>query len=286
MRKLILSFATVMAAAFPSLALADPAEENAIPDVDNAFKGDYLIVAAGSIYTSDHDGSDDYKFLPAAGFRARVGDVRIFSRALGIGADLVPEAKGADVNFTLGPVVRYRANRSGKIKDPVVRKLPKLDGTFEAGVTMGVAFEGVLTKQDSLSFGGDVRWSVSGNKGGRIITTDVSYFTPVSRAAGVGISFGMDHINSDFADYNYSIDPAGSLASGLPAYNAKGGWKDWNARIVAGYDLDGNLLNGGWAVGGAISYTRLRGSAAHTPITALRGSRSQWLAGAGLGYTF
>jgi outer membrane protein len=286
MRRLFLIPAALLAACLAAPAWADNSDENTIPEVDSAFKGDYLIVAAGSIYASDYDGSDDYRFAPAAGFRARVGDVRLFSRAIGIGADFIPDARSSDVSFSLGPVVRYRANRSGKVRDRVVRLLPELDATFEAGITMGVSFDGLITRKDSLSFGSDVRWTVSGNKGGRIITADVSYFTPVSRAAGIGFSFGASHVNRDFADYNYSVDPAGSGASGLPLYRAKGGWKNWSARLVAGYDLDGNLLNGGWAVGGAISYTRLTGSAARTPITALRGSRSQWLAGAGLAYTF
>jgi MipA family protein len=286
MQKLILISAIALASSLASPATAQDGDEKTIPDVDNAFKGDYLIVAAGSIYTSDHDGSDDYRFVPAAGFRARVGDVRVFSRAIGIGADFIADDPDARVSFSLGPVVRYRGNRTGKVRDRVVRQLPRLDDTFEAGATMGISFEGLITKRDSLSFGSDVRWTVSGNKGGRVITADVSYFTPVSRAAGVGISFGMDHVNRDFADYNYSVDAAGSAASGLPVYRAHGGVKNWNARFVAGYDLDGNLRNGGWAVGGAISYARLTGSAARTPITRLRGSRSQWLAGAGLAYTF
>lgn len=286
MHRLFLIAAALLAACPALPAWAGTADENNIPEVDNAFKGDYLIVAAGSVYTSDYDGSDDYRLAPAAGFRARVGDVRLFSRAMGIGADFIPDGKDSAVSFSLGPVVRYRANRSGKVRDPVVRQLPELDGTFEAGVTMGVSFDGLITEKDSLSFGSDVRWTVSGNKGGQVITADVSYFTPVSRAAAIGFSFGAAHVNGDYADYNYSVDAAGSAASGLPVYRAKGGWKNWNARLVAGYDLDGNLLNGGWAVGGAISYTRLTGSAARTPITALRGSRDQWLAGAGLAYTF
>ncbi len=286
MHRLFLVAGALLAACPASPAWAENTDENTIPDVDSAFKGDYLIVAAGSIYASDYDGSDDYRFAPAAGFRARVGDVRLFSRAIGIGADFIPDDKDSRVSFSLGPVVRYRGNRSGKVRDPVVRLLPELDGTFEAGVTMGVSFDGLITKKDALSFGSDVRWTVSGDKGGRVITVDVSYFTPVSRAAGIGVSFGASHVNGDFADYNYSVDAAGSMASGLPVYHAKGGWKNWNARFVAGYDLDGNLLNGGWAVGGAISYTRLTGSAARTPITALRGSRVQWLAGVGLAYTF
>jgi len=287
MKKTLTRSLSVLAMAMPGHALAGPSDMVVIPEAtDSAFQGDYLSVGVGMIYASDYEGSDDYKMMPAAGFRGRVGDVRIFSRGIGIGADFLPEPRGADVHFTLGPVMTYRANRTGTVKDDVVRLLPKLSGVLEVGVTLGVSFDGVLIKQDSLSFSSDVRWGVTGNKGSRVITANVNYFTPVSRAAGVGVSLGMHNVDSKYADYNYSIDDAGSMASGLPAYQGKGGWKNANARFFAGYDLDGNIRNGGWVVGGAISYERLLNSAAETPITRMRGSRNQWMAGLGLGYTF
>jgi outer membrane scaffolding protein for murein synthesis (MipA/OmpV family) len=279
----------VACAAVPLLsvdAMATEDDTGISADVENAFVGDYLVVGAGAIALPDHEGSDDYQIAPAMAFRGRVSGVGIFSRGIGIGADIVPEIKGSHVQFSFGPVIRYRSNRTGKVEDRIVRLLPRLDKTWEAGVTGGISYRGLITKKDSLSFGSDVRWTVSGNKGGRIITPGVSYFTPVSRAAGVGLSFGADHVNGDYADYNYSIDAAGSAASGLPVYKAKGGWKDWGGRIYAGYDLDGDLRNGGWAVGAMVSYERMLGSAAKTPITSIRGSRSQWMGGLGVGYTF
>lgn len=279
--------AACAAIALPSVnAVAAEADEGISPDVENAFVGDYLVVGAGAIALPDHEGSDDYQIAPAMAFRGRVSGIGIFSRGIGIGADLVPEFENSPISLSFGPVVRYRSNRSGKVDDRIVRLLPRLDKTWEAGVTGGIGYRGLITKKDSLSFSSDVRWTVSGNKGGRIITPGVSYFTPVSRAAGVGISFGADHVNGDYADYNYSIDAAGAAASGLPVYKAKGGWKDWGGRIYGGYDLDGNLRNGGWAVGAMVSYERMLGSAARTPITSIRGSRSQWMGGVGVGYTF
>lgn len=263
----------------------DVADEVSV-DIENAYAGDFLLVGAGAIYTPDYEGSDDYTISPAAGFRARVGGIGIYSSGIGIGADLIPDGKGAKVAFSLGPVIRYRSDRSSKVKDDVVNLLPRLDETWEAGVSADVSFRKLLTPKDSLSFGTDVRWTFSGNRGGRIITANVSYFTPVSPAAGIGISVGMDHVNDAYADYYYSIDPAGSAASGLPVYQGKGGWKNASGRLYFGYDLDGNLRNGGWVVGGAVNYTRLRGSAAETPITSIRGDRDQWMAGAGIAYTF
>lgn len=285
MRK-VLGFALCMAFAAPTAAMADEGDTDFSKDVGNAFKGDFLVVAAGALALPDYEGSDDYQIGPGLGFRARVSGFGIFSRGIGIGADLVPEIEGTKFAFSLGPVVRYRSNRSGKVDDKVVRLLPRLGKTWEAGITGGISYRGLLTPKDSISLSSDIRWTVSGNKGGRIITPGVSYFTPISKAAGVGFSIGADHVNGDYARYNYSIDAAGAAASGLPQYRAKGGWKDWSSRFYVGYDLDGDLRNGGWGVGGVVSYSRLLGSAAKTPITSERGNRSQWMGGIGVGYTF
>lgn len=281
-----LSFCPMILAGFSVPALAQDGADEVSVDIENAYAGDFLLVGAGAILAPDYEGSDDYTVGPAGGFRARVGGIGIYSSGMGIGADFIPDAKGARVALSLGPVIRYRNDRSGKVKDDVVGLLPRLDETWEAGVSADISFRRLITPKDSLSLGGDVRWTFSGNRGGRIITTNISYFTPVSRAAGFGISVGMDHVNDTYADYYYSIDPAGSAASGLPVYQGKGGWKNASGRIYFGYDFDGNLRNGGWAVGGVVNYTRLRGSAAATPITSIRGDRDQWLAGAGIAYTF
>lgn len=271
---------------FPTLASAEPARSDVPIDLDSAYSGDFLVVGAGAIYSPDYEGSDDYDVGPAAGFRGRIGGIGIYSSGIGIGADLIPNGEGAKVGFSLGPVVRYRSDRSGKVEDRIVRLLPELDSTWEAGLSGDVSIRKLLTRKDSLSIGADVRWTFSGNKGGRIITTSASYFTPVSRAAAAGVSFGMDHVNHDYADYYYTIDAAGSAASGLPEYQGKSGWKNWSMRLYGGYDLDGDLTNGGWAVGAMVSYLRLRGSAAETPITSIRGDRDQWMAGTGIAYTF
>lgn len=284
--RLIALLLSAAIAGYPAYAVADQGDRGPLLDTDSAYSGDYLVIGAGGIVYPDYEGADEYSLGPAAGFRGRVSGISIFSRGIGIGADIMPDITKGRLDLSFGPVVRYRANRSGKVKDQVVRLLPELDSTVEAGFTYGVSLRKLLTPKDSLSVGGDVRWAVKGNRGGRIITTGISYFTPVSRAAAVGVAVGMDHVNRDYADYNYSIDAAGSAASGLPVFQARGGWKNIGGRIYAGYDLDGNLLNGGWGVGAMISYLRLRGSAAETPITSLRGDRGQWMGGIGVGYTF
>lgn len=252
----------------------------------SAFDGDFLIVAAGAVVLPSYEGADENSVLPAAAFAGRIGGIGISPRAAGLALDLVPEKPGAKASLGLGPVLRLRMNRSGRIKDPVVARLGELRSVIEGGVSVGVTIKRVLNRFDQLSIGTDLRWDISGRGGGGLIAPSVSYLTPVSRAQVVGLLASAEIADQRFASYNYDVTPAGSAASGLPAYAAKGGLKALSLGAFTARDLDGNLLNGGLAIGLGAMYTRLKGSAADTPITAVRGKASQWFFAAGLGYTF
>ena len=252
----------------------------------SAFDGDFLILAAGAALLPGYEGADETSALPAAAFAGRLGGVGISPRAAGLALDLVPEKPGARVSLGLGPVVRLRMNRSGRIKDPVVAKLGKLRAVIEGGVNLGVTIKRVFNPHDQLSLGADFRRDISGRGGGGLISPSLTYLTPLSRAQVVGLLAGAEFADRRFASYNYEVTPAGSAASGLPAFAAKGGLKALNFGGFTARDLDGNLLNGGVSIGLGAMYTRLGGSAARTPITAIRGKASQWFFAAGLGYTF
>ena len=252
----------------------------------SVFTGDFMVVGAGPVFAPSYEGSDDLAVMPGFGIAGRLGGIGISPRAAGASFDLVPERKGARHGFALGPVIRYRSNRTGSAHDEVVDKLDRLPGVVEAGLVAGVDFKGVLNPYDSLSISTDFRFDITGHGGGTIIAPGFSYITPVSRADVFGIAVSGSFIDDSYAHYSFSISPAGAAASGLPVYDAKGGFKDLSIGAFAGHDLDGNLLNGGLAIGGGVMFSRLFGSAADSPITSIRGNPSQWIFGAGLAYVF
>jgi outer membrane scaffolding protein for murein synthesis (MipA/OmpV family) len=273
----------------PALAFAAPvvAQEIAAPAPEkDAFSGNYLVVGLGIASVPSYEGSDDRAVIGAGGVTGRIAGIGIGARSGGISLDFVPDGKDARIGFGLGPVVRWHGNRTAHIKDPVVEALGKLKGTIEAGVAASVTVKRVLTPVDTLTFSADLRWDATGYGGGRVVSTSVSYFTPVSEAAAFGLSVASDMIDTQYANYNYAVSPAGSTASGLPVFTAKGGIKSVGLRSFIGYDLDGNLRNGGLAIVGGFGWSRLYGSAAQNPLTRVRGRASQWLLGAGMAYTF
>ena len=262
----------------------DPLPAPAFGRAKNVFEGDFFILAAGAMAGPNFEGSKQTVAIPAAAVAGRLFGIGISPRAAGIALNFVPSKPGAKVSFSLGPVIRYRSNRSGTIKDPVVASLGKLRGVLESGFNLGLTVRKVFNRHDQLSAGVDLRWDILGRGGGGVVAPSVSYLTPLSRAQVVGLLVSAEVGNKRFADYNYSVSPAGSAASGLPVYSARRGLKSVSAGIFTARDLDGNLLNGGFAVAVGAIYSRLKGSAAESPITQLRGKRSQWMVGGGLAY--
>lgn len=277
---------TVLSGFAASVPLGAQAQDVPIDYEDSVFSGDFLVVGVGAVAVPSYEGSGDTTIMPAAGFAGRLAGIGISARAAGASFDLWADPKGARRGITLGPVFRYRSNRTGDAHDDVVNKLGTLPGVIEGGIVAGLDFKGVLNPYDSLSTSVDFRWDISGHGGGRIIAPGVSYITPLSRGDVAGLAISSSFIDKSYANYNFAVTPAGAAASGLPVYAATGGLKDVSIGAFAGHDLDGNILNGGFSIGGGLMYSRLFGSAAQSPITRLRGRREQWIFGGGLAYTF
>ena len=282
LRRTVLLAAASVAASIPTLAYA----QNDGPQTDTVFDGDYLTVGVGGFYGPSYEGSNDYVLFPAPIVQGRLLGVAITPRPGGAALDFIPDAKDAKVGFSLGPVATFRRDRVTRIKDPVVRRLGKLKTAVEVGGSAGVTVYDQLTGYDSLTFSADARWDVAGAHQGMLWGPSVSYFTPVSKGAAINLAVTAEHMDRDYANYYFTVSPAGSVASGLPAFQARGGWKNVGINAQVGVDFDGDLTNGGLAGFVTGGYTKLLGDAKRTPLTSIRGDADQWLAGAGLAFAF
>ena len=252
---------------------------------DSVFDDNWVTLGVGVAYSPSYTGSDDYVLSPLPVIQGSIGGVEIQPRPAGFAVNLLKEtAEGP--NFNLGPVIRMRSDRANRIKDVVVKAAGELDRAVEVGASGGISYPKLLNPFDSLTLGADVRWDIAGAHGGMVIDPSITYSTPINRGLFTSLTLGTEYASDDFADYYFTVSPAQSLASGLPVYNAEGGFTKASITSLVGIDFDGNALNGGLnaiVIGG---YSRLMGDAKNNPYTSIRGSADQFFVAVGVGYTF
>jgi MipA family protein len=279
LKSVIAAVALLIAA--PALAQSTDA---AAPLPDPNDQSDTFTIAGGAAYIPDYEGSDDYRIIPAVALRGRVHGINFFTRATWLFVDFVPRGSSA-LEFDAGPIVGVRINRTGKIDDNFVDALPERKKAIEAGAFAGVSYHGLTNPYDVLSFRVDVVKDVGSAHESTLITPTIDFGTPLSRHTYVGASVSAEWAGGGYADYYYSIDLSDSLASGLPVYDADGGFKNWRLGLLVNQSLTGDLT-GGLSLFATGSYSRLGGDFKDSPIVALRGSASQWLGAVGLAYTW
>ena len=253
-----------------------------LPDPND--QSDTFSIGAGGAYVPDYEGSDEYELVPMVAVRGRVSGISFYTRGTYLYVDFIKRGDGP-LEFDLGPIVGARINRTGKVKDDFVDALPELDTAIEVGGFAGVTYHGLTNPYDSLSFRVDVVKDVGGAHESTLVTPTIDFGTPLSRTTYVGLSLSAEWAGGKYADYYYSIDPDGALASGLPAFEADGGLKHWRLGLFANQSLSG-LLTHGWSIFGAGGYTHLTGDFKDSPIVHDRGSSSQWVGVLGVAYTF
>ncbi|MFT3968119.1 MAG: MipA/OmpV family protein [Sphingobium sp.] len=280
-RSALAAFALVsLSLSTSALAQDEPVKEPTI------FDGDFLTVGVAGAITPSYEGSDDYIVTPAPAVAGRIAGIGITPRVGGLALDFINDPDDAKVKMQLGPVVRLRLDRTRQIKDEVVARLGKLDTAVEVGANAGFSISGITNPYDSLTFSVDMRWDVAGAHRGEVIAPNATFQTPLSKASYAVLNISAEHVDDNYADYYFSVTPAGSAASGLRPYQAQGGWKNISAGLIGALDLDGDLTNGGWAIFAAGNYSRVLGNFERSPIVADRGSANQWTGAIGIGYTF
>ena len=266
-----------------ALLTAGPAfAQTALPDPND--QSDTFSVGAGAGFIPDYEGSDDYEWIPVAGLRGRLNGINFYTRGTYLYVDFIKRGDNA-LEFDFGPIVGVRLNRTGKVEDKRVNDLPERDVAFEAGAFGGVSYHGLTNPYDTLGFHVDAITYVGGAHGSTLITPTIDFGTPLSRTTYVAISASAEWAGDGYADYYYSIGPNASLASGLPQFDADGGFKHWRLGLFGNQSISGDLTHG-WSIFGTGLYTHLSGDFADSPIVDDRGSASQWFGALGVAYTW
>ena len=276
----------LLAACLASPAFAqDQPTAAGMPSPEEVTNKDMVTVAVGAGIVPDYEGSDDYRIIPAGAIRGKVGGISFNTRGTYLFVDVIPG--NAKVNFDAGPIVGLRLNNRHNIDDDVVKLLPKRKTAIEVGAFAGVSFHGLTNPYDSLGVRLDVLQDIGSAHQSTTFTPNLEFSTPLSMRTYVSLNVGAEFVSNKFADYSYSISPAGSVATGgaLLPFNASGGMKNWKAGLLINQSITGNLLHG-FSIFGLGQYSRLVGDFKRSPIVAQRGSANQWIGALGLAYTW
>lgn len=281
MRHLLIA---VVAGCVAAPSLAQGADDQPLPSAEDVRDADGFTIGVGAGFTPDYEGSDDYRLIPGAAIRGKTNGVSFATRGRYLYVDLISGGSG-NMDFDAGPIAGVRLNRTRKLKDDVVNRLPDRKVAIEIGGFAGISWHGLTNPYDTLGLQLDVVKDVGSAHQSTIFSPSIDFSTPLSKTLFVGASLSADFVSGRYADYYFSISPSDTLASGLPTFNAGGGMKNWKIGLLANQSLSGDLRRG-WSLFGLASFSHLQGDFKRSPIVSLRGSAGQWFGGAGVAYSF
>ena len=256
-------------------------EENVPPEND-----DTLTIGLGAGYAPSYEGSDNYVVIPGGAIRGKVSGHNFYTRGTSLYFDLVPEKPGNNIDLSFGPAASIRLNRTSRIRDARVRALGELDAAIELGGFAGVAKTGVITSAfDTIGVRVSYFRDVSDTHDSYVLQPAIEYGTPLSPTTYVGLSVSGDYVGDGYGRTYFGVTPAGALASGLPAYDLDGGWKNVSVGLVGNLSLSGDIRRG-WSLFALGSYSRLLGDFKRSPIVSIAGDADQSFGAAGVAYTF
>jgi outer membrane scaffolding protein for murein synthesis (MipA/OmpV family) len=223
-------------------------------------------LGAGAFYVPQYEGSKDYRVQPLPWLSARYtsGDRYVELNGPGLRANVV--SGGA---FEFGPVLSFEMDRDNSdIDNAAVRRLPEIDGALMAGVFAETGID--LGQGSGLDFSVEALTDIGGVSDGTTAKFEVGYRRPLNERL-----MGMVGLSTNWTDDNYAqtysgVTPAGSLASGLPVYTADGGIQNVELSTGLFYQVTER-----WSMFGMVSYRRLLGSAAESPLVTHGGSENQ-----------
>lgn len=247
-----------------------------------------LTIGGGVAYIPDYEGSNEERWTPLPAANGTIAGMSFTVLGNRASMDLIPNGTGPTWDFQLGPVAVLNLNRTNvdAIEDSRVAALGEIDTAVEVGGYVGIGKTGLITSDyDKLSISVSYRHDVTKIHKSGIWTPSINYTTPLSTKALVGIFASAEFVEDDYARTYFGVTPAGSVASGLPVFTPEGGQKDITFGGLFTYALTGDLTKGLALVTG-VTYKKLLGDFADSPLVAIAGSRHNWTFGAGLALTF
>lgn len=232
-------------------------------------------VSLGVAAVPEFEGSDYYTPVPAPAASIRYNGYGVSLRGLAASLDIIPF-----VGWSAGPVIKYRGERDD-LEDDAVDALPSVDASVELGGFVGYSHNLGFLPGDAINARAQVLFDVGDAHEGYFIDLSAGYGAMATRRLRLSGRVGMSIADDEYMDTYFSVDPAGSAASGLGVFDAGGGVKDVNIGLSANYSITRN-----WGLNAGATYTRLVGDAGDSTIVEDAGAPDQFFGNIGASYRF
>jgi len=186
-----------------------------------------------------------------------------------------------DPTWQFGPILNYRMGRDDDVDDDLVKRMAEIKGTTELGIMGAYVWRNPSNPRNRFIASAELLFDVGDEYGGWLATAGVRYWYQVNKPIDVMIGLGTTYGNSDFMNTYFGVSSADAAVTGLSQFDAGSGLRDINipASLVFHFSEQ-------WHLAAGVKYFMLMGDASDTPITDVRGSDGQLLAGLGLAYSW
>ncbi|MBO6676009.1 MAG: MipA/OmpV family protein [Rhizobiales bacterium] len=217
----------------------------------------------GAGFTPDYQGSDEYRVMALPVITARnVFGFNFTPFALSYNLAQYNSAGGAwSVGF--GPRVAFDFGRD-QDDNVALAGLGDVDSSILPGGFVNLRLGPALA---TASFGQDV----ADGHDGAVVDLGLSTFVPVTQQITLMPGITASWADDDYMQSYFGITAAQAATSAYGAYNAEAGLKSVGANVNAIYAINEN-----WAANTRLSYERLLGDAADSPIVDGPGSANQF----------
>lgn len=268
---MIKPFLVAFTATAATLLLVDSASAQSANTDPSGLRGD---IVTGIAVIPEYEGADHYTLIPLA--NGRVSLDKRYIEIEGVTARI--NVLNSDV-IELGPVANLTFGRDRKIDSAAVARLGVIDDAFEVG--------GFAALNLPVGESGKVRLAVqavqdvSSVHKGWLGQASAGYVLQASPRLSLSASASATYASGEYARTYYSVNAAGSAASGLPRFDADAGLKDIGVTLGARYQVSER-----WSVNATGGYKRLLGDFADSPVVSQQGDANQWFAGVGISFSF
>ncbi|HWT12360.1 MAG TPA: MipA/OmpV family protein [Allosphingosinicella sp.] len=241
----------------------------AVPAAAQEEGGWIVTIGGGAQAFPEYPGADELDILPMpiVNLRRQGSPLPFEAPDEGWGFGLL----GDDSVFDFGPAVQFQGKRR---EEDVGADVGDVGLTVEAGAfaQVFVSPNFRLRAEGRKGIGGHEGW-VGDLAADFVLRDRDTYVFSIGPRARLS--------DDDYQNAYFGISPTVAAATGLPAFDADGGFHA--VGVMAGLTY---MLGGNWGVQAFAGYDRLVGDAADSPIVRRFGSRGQFSAGLGLFYSF